>query len=508
MSLNNHDGSVVAIPPHAAKHRLWRIARRLARWGLFATGIFALALLAWHGFLTWRVRELEGWFRANGYPISSSELRASRPPLIGENGMGYIYRAVATSKDLPESDYDLVPQFGSLGIPSDGCSYTPEQVEATLRFLESNASFRHAMQMAANCKETYFSYRTSMDVGCLVVGKTYLNMESILFRYAVGTKDWDSARYELECMKRMVICYRDAPYLVGSLIHIALRGVFERNLVKACTGTEVPREFLHEILMAHREVMAMSKSATRTACEEASFVRELSLDAFPWDVNEYDFIEDQSRSPWHKHFRVMRYILASGPAAQSVASLSVVKYLIETEQTPIEQRDIKAIIEKDKREVFGSGAALVPDQYYEDALAGIVSVLRTEQARYASMSSAHCVQAYIGTLLYRARHGRLPENLAALVPDILPDIPIDIYDKKPLRYAAAEDGNSFRVWSVGLDGIDDGGASLRKSSGFSSEAEAQNPPIVHYGVSHDTKDIVLTWTRPSSQPAQRAQHKE
>ena len=82
---------------------------------------------------------------------------------------------------------------------------------------------------------------------------------------------------------------------------------------------------------------------------------------------------------------------------------------------------------------------------------------------------------------------------------------MDIYDKKPLRYAAAADGNSFRVWSVGSDGVDDGSASHRKRDYLSTESEDPNAPIVHYGAACDCaaygpKDVVLTWTRPGSQP--------
>jgi hypothetical protein len=57
---------------------------------------------------------------------------------------------------------------------------------------------------------------------------------------------------------------------------------------------------------------------------------------------------------------------------------------------------------------------------------------------------------------YRIQHGRYPETLAALVPQFLPVIPLDLMDGQPLRYARTDEG-SFRFWSVGLDGKDDGG---------------------------------------------------
>jgi hypothetical protein len=47
--------------------------------------------------------------------------------------------------------------------------------------------------------------------------------------------------------------------------------------------------------------------------------------------------------------------------------------------------------------------------------------------------------------------GQLPDSLEALVPDYLPELPVDPYDGKPLRY------DKERLWSVGSDLKDDGG---------------------------------------------------
>lgn len=57
---------------------------------------------------------------------------------------------------------------------------------------------------------------------------------------------------------------------------------------------------------------------------------------------------------------------------------------------------------------------------------------------------------------YALRHGEHPVSLDALVPDILPAIPIDYMDGKSIRYRLTADG-SFTLYSVGADGQDDGG---------------------------------------------------
>lgn len=58
---------------------------------------------------------------------------------------------------------------------------------------------------------------------------------------------------------------------------------------------------------------------------------------------------------------------------------------------------------------------------------------------------------------HRLARGSYPEQLAALVPAFLPAAPVDPLAGTPLAYRR-EDNDRFRVWSVGEDGQDDGGA--------------------------------------------------
>ncbi len=58
---------------------------------------------------------------------------------------------------------------------------------------------------------------------------------------------------------------------------------------------------------------------------------------------------------------------------------------------------------------------------------------------------------------YRADHGRYPSQLAALTPKYLAKIPGDTFrtHSPPIHYRL--EGNAYLLWSVGLNGIDDGG---------------------------------------------------
>jgi hypothetical protein len=59
---------------------------------------------------------------------------------------------------------------------------------------------------------------------------------------------------------------------------------------------------------------------------------------------------------------------------------------------------------------------------------------------------------------YELLHGGPAETLAALVPDLLPEVPRDVIDGQPLRLRPCSDG-TWRLYSIGTDGEDNGGDS-------------------------------------------------
>ena len=61
--------------------------------------------------------------------------------------------------------------------------------------------------------------------------------------------------------------------------------------------------------------------------------------------------------------------------------------------------------------------------------------------------------------LYERQHGRRPDRLDQLIPDFLTAIPVDPFsaDGRPINYS--RNGGRDRVYSVGLNGVDDAGSS-------------------------------------------------
>lgn len=73
----------------------------------------------------------------------------------------------------------------------------------------------------------------------------------------------------------------------------------------------------------------------------------------------------------------------------------------------------------------------------------------------------------IGLQRYKLKHRNYPRDLATLVPELLPAIPRDPVDGKPLRYKTNADG-TFLLYSVGEDGDDNGGDASPVQAGSKS----------------------------------------
>jgi hypothetical protein len=77
------------------------------------------------------------------------------------------------------------------------------------------------------------------------------------------------------------------------------------------------------------------------------------------------------------------------------------------------------------------------------------------QQQKSSQVELRCAIAALAAERYRLAHGAWPPSLAALVPHYLSAVPLDLYAGKPLRLRRLGDG--LVIYSVGLDGSDNGG---------------------------------------------------
>jgi hypothetical protein len=109
----------------------------------------------------------------------------------------------------------------------------------------------------------------------------------------------------------------------------------------------------------------------------------------------------------------------------------------------------------------GTEADLVEHASQDDAVRQLVSAVQhLGRAHYMNLARRRTTATALALALYRAEHGRLPAGgqLSALVPAYLPGVPGDPLSTVGDSLIFLPDAERPRVYSVGEDGIDDGGS--------------------------------------------------
>jgi hypothetical protein len=98
--------------------------------------------------------------------------------------------------------------------------------------------------------------------------------------------------------------------------------------------------------------------------------------------------------------------------------------------------------------------------------------LRAARSIAVADARARCAVVSIAVERYRMKTGRTPSALSDLVPTYLDAIPLDPFGAEPVRYVAR--AGAYSVYSVGLNGKDDGGDFQEKRD---PETGRMQPPV-------------------------------
>jgi hypothetical protein len=88
-----------------------------------------------------------------------------------------------------------------------------------------------------------------------------------------------------------------------------------------------------------------------------------------------------------------------------------------------------------------------------------------------NLALLRCAGAALAAERFRLVQGRWPDSLSAMIPEFIREVPTDPFDRQPLRFRRV--GNGLIIYSVGLDGKDDGGILNRQNSQSGSDVGFQ-----------------------------------
>lgn len=179
-------------------------------------------------------------------------------------------------------------------------------------------------------------------------------------------------------------------------------------------------------------------------------------------------------------------------AIQQSASDTPIKGINRSAQSEVVKRlydaaaDYAAPARNQRTDAAGRELAAAGEALQNSLVAGIISspvgLMLNAEDRAVAVHEGRRIAFAVQTFL--AERGRLPATLEELVPDILPSLPIDHFSGGPYVYKL--EGQDFRLYSVGPNGVDDGGLLPQ------APAEGIDPPAA--------LDLIIVPTGPTPNP--------
>ncbi|MFO0802966.1 MAG: hypothetical protein U0791_07560 [Gemmataceae bacterium] len=261
---------------------------------------------------------------------------------------------------------------------------------------------------------------------------------------AVETGDKQLAVDDLLAMLNVSRSLGDETFMISQLVRIACRTIASRSVEWTLAHTELPAERLPELQNAwaadaEEPLLLYALRGERAAMD----VLMENLQTGRADPATWAEIGDAHRGPlgqlawWYYRGRNL-----PGDRARILATFNT---MIEVARKPIDEQPAAA----------AKFSQIEFDDEHRLHKLLFPAVEKVAAATWRSAAEMRCAIAGIACERYRMKTGRWPASLASLVPDHLPAVPIDPFDKQPLRFKKLPDG--VLIYTVGTDRNDDGG---------------------------------------------------
>jgi hypothetical protein len=310
----------------------------------------------------------------------------------------------------------------------------------------------------------------------------------------LGEAKYDDAWQDLLACHRLGRLVGRGPFLIDSLVGIAIEGVARRGEIAFLDSAKVNAKKLQDCLRDLQTLPAFTEIADKADLGERLFFLDMLMTI---DRDRSQFLKGFSLSleigggfwpglehlPWPSSeearekllkllSEVMKEDIDWDPALQAanawcdrLAAFTRGKDRITREK---QWEQIESEVKKLRKKVESGGAAetfhnakdkasaagmVVVD--LEISLGSPIPVHKIQNAADRIKQELDNVQIAFALTWYERDHGAYPKTLDALAPKYLKQVPQDIFSGKPLIYRPSEKG--FVLYSVGYNGKDDGG---------------------------------------------------
>jgi hypothetical protein len=430
-------------------------------WGCLGFLVAAFVLTAvggaiWYAAETARARrELAAevkHLRDRGAPLTSIELNshylhAFRDPAIAQELLAALL--LADDPDLKLLSQSL-PIVGTGGDPPPLAQPWPQQQEVE-QYLAKHQRLLAALEaLGKNPGPIHFSRDLRMGIHALLPevqrSRHAARLLTLQFHVDLRRQRTDLAISRIEQQIAFAESMREEPVMVSQLVHLALFQIAIRNIEFLLQNVQVFDGELARLQAALRRV-DLQKGLKRgiegeTAIAYTTSTWPLAMlgdDSAPASLGPEE-VERLAKVPPSRPgdvammLRLFRRV--STASDESLASVAA-----ECEQVDAE---IKALA--------GSPTKV----FYMQTLLMFPALRAYTNAFQRSETYRQSADAGLAALRYRQANQKWPDNLQQLVPTFLPQVPVDPYNGKELLIQVTP--TEFKVYSVGQNLVDDGGA--------------------------------------------------
>ena len=426
--------------------------RRLGCWStalillVLLVGLPSLAVIGWQVSAARRVENLQAAIRARGEPLLPQELYAFYVLPAGEEDTTTIWMQAGAPLDSERFRQDAVDlPFVGIGedeIPPPGQPWPQlAAAETLLDKYQANVKGMHEAARRGGAARFPMRFEDGMNMEldhthALRVGARLLVLEAHVQAHRGNPHAVAESIRALNCLGDSL---EQEPNIISLLDRISVGGMSTKLCCEMVPFVEFSDEDLRRLSDEYR--------ATRY---NDGFYRALVGDRVE-GIQAFDHPErlEEDFPPVGKLSSGLRLTRNDDLALY----LKIMEGMIAAARKPYPQArlDFQA---SEQRLPSGSGMSLNKLRHLRtlSLVPGLTPILTA--ATRGNLQTEVAVTA-IAIERYRRHHGRLPERLEELVPDFLPQLPVDPFDGKQLRYVLSRD--QYLLYSVGVDGVDNGG---------------------------------------------------
>lgn len=284
--------------------------------------------------------------------------------------------------------------------------------------------------------------------------------------YRAGEQKWEASRREALGILKLAAYVSEGHLLLDQLVAGAIYGIGISTVNQLSLTPDVPADELR-LLLSEFDAIGTPLDFARAFDQGeryfmlASIVRyRLSESLSDTGIEQLSFFSIDWNPAMRRMNKLYNQAIAAAKTAGGRARQNAIRAVDAEFQAVNNRLDDQVLQAKRKLTPSGRGE-LAADILMTNTMMSFEHAFAIE-SRWRTQREL--TRTVIALAIYRAEHDEYPSSLKKLVPDMLQIVPTDPVFGDPLGYRKTDDG--FLVYSIGFNGVDDGGSNDGEAAGF------------------------------------------